>query len=76
MGVPTVTAGRIRKGQTKGLLAEDFLTEMEQFPYVGLAKTYVYRFIVSISIDCLDTISIIKHRIWQPLPISVELKHN
>ena len=78
MGVPTVTAGRIRKGQTKGLLAEDFLTEMEQFPYVGLAKTYVYRFIVSISIDCLDTISIIKHQIQQPQPllISVELKHN
>lgn len=41
MGVTTVTAGRIRKGQIKGLLGEDFLTEMEQFPYVGLAKTYV-----------------------------------
>lgn len=39
MGVSTVTAGRIRKGQIKGLLGEDFLTEMEQFPHVGLAKT-------------------------------------
>jgi len=41
MGVSTVTAGRIRKGQMKGQLGEDFLTEMEQFTYSGLAKTYV-----------------------------------
>jgi len=41
MGVPTVTAGRIRKGQMKGQLGEDFLTEMEQFPHLGLSKTYV-----------------------------------
>jgi len=42
MGVTTVTAGRIRKGQMKGELGEDFVTEMEKFPYLGLAKTYVY----------------------------------
>jgi alkaline phosphatase len=41
MGVTTVTAGRIRKGQIRGELGEDFITEMEQFPYLGLAKTYV-----------------------------------
>jgi alkaline phosphatase len=41
MGVSTVTAGRIRKGQMKGQLGEDFLTEMEQFSYLGLSKTYV-----------------------------------
>jgi alkaline phosphatase len=41
MGVSTVTAGRIRKGQMKGQLGEDFLTEMEQFAHLGLAKTYV-----------------------------------
>jgi alkaline phosphatase len=41
MGVPTVTAGRIRKGQMKGQLGEDFLTEMEQFPHLGLSKTYI-----------------------------------
>jgi len=41
MGVPTVTAGRIRKGQIKGQLGEDFLTEMEQFPHLGLSKTYI-----------------------------------
>jgi alkaline phosphatase len=41
MGVSTVTAGRIRKGQMKGQLGEDFLTEMEQFPRLGLAKTYI-----------------------------------
>ena len=41
MGVTTVTAGRIRKGQMRGELGEDFVTEMEQFPHLGLAKTYV-----------------------------------
>lgn len=45
MGVTTVTAGRIRKGQQRGELGEDFITEMEQFPYLGLAKTYVQIFI-------------------------------
>ena len=39
MGVTTVTAGRIRKGQVNGQLGEDFLTEMEQFPCTGFAKT-------------------------------------
>lgn len=42
MGISTVTAGRIRKGQVNGQLGEDFLTEMEQFPDVGLVKTLVY----------------------------------
>ncbi|CAF1106763.1 unnamed protein product [Didymodactylos carnosus] len=40
MGVSTITAGRIRKGQMLGELGEDFLTEMEQFSHLGLAKTY------------------------------------
>ncbi|CAF0782020.1 unnamed protein product [Rotaria sordida] len=40
MGVPTITAGRIRKGQMLGQLGEDFITEMEQFSHLGLAKTY------------------------------------
>ncbi|CAF0903673.1 unnamed protein product [Rotaria sordida] len=40
MGVSTVTAGRIRKGQVRGELGEDFITEMEQFTHLGLAKTY------------------------------------
>jgi alkaline phosphatase len=44
MGVTTVTAGRIRKGQVRGELGEDFITEMEQFTYLGLAKTYVKSF--------------------------------
>lgn len=41
MGLSTVTAGRIRKGQVKGQLGEDFVTEMEQFQHLGLAKTCV-----------------------------------
>ncbi|CAF3399751.1 unnamed protein product [Rotaria socialis] len=40
MGISTVTAGRIRKGQMLGQLGEDFITEMEQFSHLGLAKTY------------------------------------
>ncbi len=44
MGVSTVTAGRIRKGQVQGQLGEDFITEMEQFPHLGLSKTYVLLF--------------------------------
>jgi len=42
MGVSTVTAGRIRRGQVEGQLGEDFITEMEQFTHLGLSKTYVY----------------------------------
>ena len=42
MGVSSVTAGRIRKGQMKGELGEDFITEMDRFPYLGLVKTYAY----------------------------------
>lgn len=42
MGVSTVTAGRIRKGQVQGELGEDLITEMEQFTHLGLAKTYVF----------------------------------
>ena len=49
MGVSTVTAGRIRKGQVNGQLGEDLITEMEQFSHLGLAKTYVYYFNFSIS---------------------------
>jgi len=44
MGVSTVTAGRIRKGQVNGQLGEDVITEMEQFTHLGLAKTYVFSF--------------------------------
>ncbi|UJR10749.1 hypothetical protein I4U23_014937 [Adineta vaga] len=40
MGLSTVTAGRIRKGQVNGQMGEDFVTEMEQFQHLGLAKTY------------------------------------
>ncbi|CAF5219923.1 unnamed protein product, partial [Rotaria magnacalcarata] len=39
MGISTITAGRIRKGQVNGQLGEDHNTEMEQFSNLGLAKT-------------------------------------
>ncbi|KAM4704097.1 alkaline phosphatase-like [Rhinophrynus dorsalis] len=40
MGVSTITAARILKGQMDGQLGEDTQLEMEKFPYVSLAKTY------------------------------------
>ncbi|XP_029947111.1 alkaline phosphatase, tissue-nonspecific isozyme [Salarias fasciatus] len=40
MGVPTVTAARILKGQLKGQSGEETQLEMDKFPFVSLAKTY------------------------------------
>ncbi|XP_053724813.1 alkaline phosphatase, tissue-nonspecific isozyme isoform X2 [Synchiropus splendidus] len=40
MGVPTVTAARILKGQLSGHSGEETQLEMDQFPFVSLAKTY------------------------------------
>lgn len=40
MGVATVTAARILKGQLNGQIGEESLLEMDKFPFVSLAKTY------------------------------------
>uniref|UniRef100_F7EGD2 Alkaline phosphatase n=1 Tax=Monodelphis domestica TaxID=13616 RepID=F7EGD2_MONDO len=40
MGVSTVTAARILKGQLHHKLGEDFQLEMDKFPFVALSKTY------------------------------------
>lgn len=40
MGIPTVTAARILKGQLNGESGENFLLEMDTFPFVSLSKTY------------------------------------
>ncbi|KAI4878349.1 hypothetical protein NFI96_033698 [Prochilodus magdalenae] len=40
MGVPTVTAARILKGQLNGEYGEEVQLEMDKFPYVSLSKTY------------------------------------
>ncbi|XP_062842449.1 alkaline phosphatase, tissue-nonspecific isozyme [Trichomycterus rosablanca] len=40
MGVPTVTAARILKGQLSGQYGEEVQLEMDKFPYVALSKTY------------------------------------
>ncbi|KAF4094043.1 hypothetical protein AMELA_G00008420 [Ameiurus melas] len=40
MGVPTVTAARILKGQLIGHYGEESQLEMDKFPYVALSKTY------------------------------------
>ncbi|XP_072894842.1 alkaline phosphatase-like [Hemitrygon akajei] len=40
MGIPTVTAARILKGQLQGKSGEDTVLTMESFPHLGLSKTY------------------------------------
>ncbi|KAI1890559.1 hypothetical protein AGOR_G00154930 [Albula goreensis] len=40
MGVPTITAARILKGQLSGVSGEESQLEMDKFPYVALSKTY------------------------------------
>ncbi|XP_067243357.1 alkaline phosphatase, tissue-nonspecific isozyme [Chanodichthys erythropterus] len=40
MGVSTVTAARILKGQMSGKSGEETQLEMDKFPYVALSKTY------------------------------------
>ncbi|KAJ9597559.1 hypothetical protein L9F63_011560, partial [Diploptera punctata] len=40
MGMSTITAARIYKGQLMGQLGEDFQLSYEKFPNVGLSKTY------------------------------------
>ncbi|XP_032133812.1 intestinal-type alkaline phosphatase isoform X2 [Sapajus apella] len=40
MGVPTVTATRILKGQKNGKLGPETPLAMDHFPYVALSKTY------------------------------------
>lgn len=49
MGISTVTAGRIRKGQLKGNNGEEEVTSMESLPHLALSKVnkclpyYTYR---------------------------------
>ena len=38
MGMSTITAGRILKGQKLGLSGEEYRLSFEKFPHVGLAK--------------------------------------
>uniref|UniRef100_A0A6Q2Z8M0 Alkaline phosphatase n=1 Tax=Esox lucius TaxID=8010 RepID=A0A6Q2Z8M0_ESOLU len=40
MGIPTVTAARILKGQLSGKSGEETQLEMDKFPFVALSKTY------------------------------------
>ncbi|OQR66555.1 alkaline phosphatase [Tropilaelaps mercedesae] len=40
MGMSTVTAGRIYKGQRRGASGEEAQLDFEKFPYTGFSKTY------------------------------------
>lgn len=50
MGVPTVTAARILKGQLSGHPGEETVLEMDKFPFVALSK--VIRVALSITEMC------------------------
>lgn len=41
MGVPTVTAARILKGQLNGQSGEETQLEMDKFPFLSLAKVVI-----------------------------------
>lgn len=47
MGVSTVTAGRIKKGQMKGNNGEEEVTYMESLPHLALSKVLQFLFIIS-----------------------------
>ena len=40
MGMPSLTTGRILRGQKEGMNGESYKSRMEQFENVGLSKTY------------------------------------
>ena len=42
MGVPSITAGRILKGQLRGNSGEETVLAMDQFTHLGLSKVYIY----------------------------------
>ena len=42
MGIPTITAARIYKGQLKGHTGEEEELVFEKFPYTGLSKVSHY----------------------------------
>ncbi|RXN16886.1 alkaline phosphatase-like protein [Labeo rohita] len=44
MGVTTITAARILKGQLQNRSGEETVMNMDTFPYVGLAKVYAVNF--------------------------------
>ncbi|TRY92227.1 hypothetical protein DNTS_023801 [Danionella cerebrum] len=44
MGVPTITAARILKGQIQKRSGEETIMNMDTFPHVGLAKVYAVDF--------------------------------
>ncbi|XP_053362691.1 alkaline phosphatase, tissue-nonspecific isozyme [Clarias gariepinus] len=44
MGVTTITAARILKGQLEGRPGEETVMNMDTFPYVGLSKVYTVDF--------------------------------
>lgn len=53
MGVPTVTAARILKGQLNGQSGEETQLEMDKFPFVSLAKVWLILTSYSMA-QCID----------------------
>lgn len=49
MGTPTITAGRILKGQLKGAAGEETKVSFEDFPNVGMAKVRNFQCVFHLS---------------------------
>ena len=59
MGISTVTAARIRKGQLNGKLGEDEKLSFDKFPHVGLSKVGIAYPIISGCYKGKSSISIV-----------------
>lgn len=56
MGISTVTAGRILKGQREGQSGEEYRLSFEKFPYVALAKVGTRRPLVFLPLhECVPS---------------------
>lgn len=53
MGMSTITAARIYKGQLAGKHGEENQLAFEHFPNIGLSKTYNVDKQVGVYLDCL-----------------------
>ena len=53
MGVPTITAGRILKGQLEGKTGEESVLAMDRFSHLGLSRVSFNLILMHTSSSCL-----------------------
>lgn len=70
MGVPTVTAARILKGQLKGQSGEETQLEMDKFPFVSLAKVCFSYYTIHILSDSVLIVATINGFLTKPVTVT------